>query len=64
MERITTLKFPQKKITIQVFEGPSNASLRFNRDGIPVGSRDPMRLRASYSTGNKKGTSFMSLATG
>ena len=64
MERFTTLKFPQKQITIQVFEGPSNASLLFNRDGIPVGSRDPMRLRASYSTDNKKGTLVLSLATG
>ena len=56
MERLTTLRFPQKKIAIQVFEGPSNASLRFNRAGVPVGSRDPMRLRASYSADNKKGT--------
>ena len=56
MERLTKLRFPQKKIEIQVFEGPSNASLRFNRAGVPVGSRDPMRLRASYSADNKKGT--------
>jgi hypothetical protein len=56
MERLTTLRFPQKNIKIQVFEGPSNASLLFNRAGVPVGSRDPMRLRASYSADNKKGT--------
>lgn len=56
MERVTTLVFPQRRIEIQVFEGPSNASLLFNRAGIPVGSRDPMRLRASYAGDNKKGT--------
>lgn len=56
MERLTTLRFPQKTIEIQVFEGPSNASLLFNRAGVPVGSRDPMRFRASYSADNKKGT--------
>jgi len=56
MERLTTLRFPQKKIDIQVFEGTSNASLLFNRAGVPVGSRDPMQLRASYSADNKKGT--------
>lgn len=56
MERLTTLRFPQRNIKIQVFEGPSNASLLFNRAGVPVGSRDPMRLRASYSADNKKGT--------
>ena len=55
MERITTLRFPQKNIKVQVFEGPSNASLLFNRAGVPVGSRDPMRFRASYSADNKKG---------
>jgi len=55
MERLTTLRFPQKKIETQVFEGPSNASLLFNRAGVPVGSRDPMRFRASYSADNKKG---------
>jgi hypothetical protein len=55
MERLTRLRFPQRKIEIQVFEGPSNASLLFNRDGVPVGSRDPMRFRASYSADNKKG---------
>lgn len=55
MERLTTLRFPQKNIKIQVFEGPSNASLLFDRAGVPVGSRDPMRLRASYSADNKKG---------
>ena len=38
MERLTTLRFPQKSIKIQVFEGPSNASLLFNRAGVPVGS--------------------------
>ena len=56
MERLTTLRFPQRNITIQVFEGPSNASLLFDRSGVPVGSRDPMRFRASYSAENKKGT--------
>jgi len=56
MERLTTLKFPQRKIDIQVFEGTSNAGLLFNRAGVPVGSRDPMRFRASYSADNKKGT--------
>jgi hypothetical protein len=56
MERLTTLRFPQKSIQIEVFEGPSNASLLFNRAGLPVGSRDPMRFRASYSADNKKGT--------
>jgi hypothetical protein len=55
MERLTTLKFPQKNIKIQVFEGASNASLLFDRAGVPVGSRDPMRFRASYSADNKKG---------
>jgi hypothetical protein len=39
-----------------VFEGPSMAGLLFNRAGVPVGARDPMRLRASYSADNKKGT--------
>jgi hypothetical protein len=56
MERLTVLRFPQKKIEIQVFEGPSMAGLLFNRAGVPVGARDPMRLRASYSADNKKGT--------
>jgi hypothetical protein len=56
MERITSLTFPQKNITAEVFEGPSNASLLFNRAGIPVGSRDPMRFRASYTPDVKKGT--------
>jgi len=56
MERITGLKFPQKDIKIQVFEGTSTASLLFDRAGVPVGSRDPMRFRASYSAENKKGT--------
>jgi hypothetical protein len=56
MEQLTTLRFPQKKIKIQVFEGTSTSGLRFNRAGVPVGSRDPMRLRASYSSDTKKGT--------
>jgi hypothetical protein len=56
MERLTMLRFPQKKIEIQVFEGPSMAGVLFNRAGVPVGARDPMRLRASYSADNKKGT--------
>ena len=56
MERLSTLKFPQKNIKIQVFEGPSNAGLLFNRAGVPAGSRDPMWLRGSYSADNKKGT--------
>ena len=55
MERLTSLRFPQKNIKIQVFEGASNASLLFNRAGVPVGSRDPMRFRASYTADNKKG---------
>ena len=40
MERLTKLTFPEKNIKIQVFEGPGNASLLFNRAGVPVGSRD------------------------
>ena len=56
MERLTTLRFPQKNVKIQIFEGPSNASLLFNRAGVPVGSRDPMRFRASYSADQKRGT--------
>src|SRR5688500_765667 len=56
MERLTMLRFPQKKIEVQIFEGPSTAGVLFNRAGVAVGSRDPMRLRASYSADNKKGT--------
>jgi hypothetical protein len=36
MERLTTLKSPQRRIEIQVFEGPGNASLLFNRTGVPM----------------------------
>ena len=62
MERLTTLRFPQKNIKIQVFEGTSNAGVLLNRAGVPVGSRDPMWLRASYSADNKKGTLVHELA--
>ena len=55
MERLTRLRFPQKNIKIQVFEGASSAGLLFNSAGVPVRSRDPMRFRASYSADNKKG---------
>lgn len=56
MERLTTLRFRQKKIAVQVFEGASNSGLILNRAGVPVGSRDPMRFRASYPADTKKGT--------
>ena len=35
MERLTTLRFPQRNVKIQVFEGPSNANLLFDRAGVP-----------------------------
>jgi hypothetical protein len=55
MERVTTLRFPDRHVKVQVYEGTSFAGLIFNSAGVPVGSRDPMRLRASYSPDNKKG---------
>jgi hypothetical protein len=46
MERISKLKFPQKGVKAEIYEGPS-----FSGRG-----KDPMRLRASYTADVKKGT--------
>lgn len=46
MERITTLKFRDKRISAEIYEGPS-----FSGRG-----RAPMRFRASYPPEEKKGT--------
>jgi hypothetical protein len=46
MERITSLKFPDKRITAEIYEGTSFSG----RGGAP------MRLRASYPADEKKGT--------
>ena len=46
MERITTLKFPDKRINAEVYEGPS-----FSGRG-----KSPMRFRSSYPPDEKKGT--------
>jgi hypothetical protein len=46
MEKISALKFPEKNVKAQIYEGPSFSG----RGG------DPMRLRASYQPDEKKGT--------
>ncbi len=46
MEQISKLKFPEKSVNVEVYEGTSFSG----RGG------DPMRLRASYSADVKKGT--------
>ncbi len=46
MEKISTLKFPEKNVKVQIYEGTSFAG----RGGAP------MRLRASYLPDEKKGT--------
>src|SRR5262245_28039841 len=46
MEQISKLKFPEKNIKVEVYEGTS-----FSGRGST-----PMRLRASYKPGVKKGT--------
>lgn len=45
LERITGLTFPEKSLTVEIYEGPSFSGL----------GKDPMRLRASYTPDNKKG---------
>lgn len=56
IERISTLKFPEKRVDVEVYEGTSSAGLRMNREGVPVGTSGPMRMRASYPAAVKKGT--------
>ena len=56
MEQVTKLKFPERTIKAEIFEGPSNAGLRFSREGIPAGGSGPMSFRASYPADEKKGT--------
>jgi len=46
MEKISTLRFPEKSVKVQIYEGPSFSG----RGGAP------MRLRASYQPEEKKGT--------
>jgi hypothetical protein len=46
MEQISKLKFPEKGVKAQIYEGPSFSG----RGGAP------MRLRASYKSDEKKGT--------
>jgi hypothetical protein len=46
MERVTKLKFPDKTVKVEIYEGPSFSG----RGG------GPMRLRASYPSDEKKGT--------
>ena len=46
MEKISTLRFPEKSVKAQIYEGPSLSG----RGGAP------MRLRASYQPDEKKGT--------
>ena len=46
MERVTKLKFPEKTVKVEIYEGPSFSG----RGGAP------MRLRASYPSDEKKGT--------
>ena len=46
MEKISTLKFPEKRVKVQIYEGTSFSG----RGGAP------MRLRASYQPDEKKGT--------
>ena len=52
MEKISTLKFPEKKVQVDVYEGTSFSG----RGGTP------MRLRASYPLDVKKGTLVHELA--
>jgi hypothetical protein len=56
MERISTLKFPEKRVDVEIYEGTSFAGLRMNRDGVPVGTSGPIRMRASYQADVKKGS--------
>jgi len=56
MERISTLRFPEKRVHVEIYEGTSFAGLRMNKDGIPVGTNGPVRMRASYPGDVKKGT--------
>jgi hypothetical protein len=56
MEQITTLRFPEKEVKAEIFEGASNAGLSFNRDGVPTGIHGPIVFRASYQPDEKKGT--------
>jgi len=56
MERISTLRFPEKRVHVGIYEGTSFAGLRMNKDGIPVGTNGPVRMRASYPGDVKKGT--------
>jgi|SRR6476620_9667912 len=46
MEKISTLKFPEKSVKVQIYEGTSFSG----RGGAP------MKLRASYQPDEKKGT--------
>jgi hypothetical protein len=46
MEQVTKLKFPERSIKAEIYEGPSRSGR----------GRTPMRLRASYSPDVKKGT--------
>jgi hypothetical protein len=46
MEQISKLRFPEKKVEVEIYEGPSFSG----RGGAP------MRLRASYPPDEKKGT--------
>jgi hypothetical protein len=46
MEKISTLRFPEKSVKVQIYEGPSFSG----RGGAP------MRLRASYQPEEQKGT--------
>ncbi len=55
MERLTRLRFPQKNIKIQVFEGASNSGLLFNSAGVPVRSRDPDAVPGELLGGQQKG---------
>ncbi|HKE88041.1 MAG TPA: hypothetical protein VKB50_30000 [Vicinamibacterales bacterium] len=56
MERISALKFPEKRVEVEVYEGVSFAGLRIGKDGNPVGTRGPVRMRASYQADVKKGS--------
>jgi hypothetical protein len=56
MERISTLKFPEKRVEVEIYEGVSFAGLRIGKDGNPVGIRGPVRMRASYRADAKKGS--------
>lgn len=46
MEQVARLKFPEKNVKVEIYEGPSFSG----RGGAP------MRLRASYQSDEKKGT--------